>query len=85
MRINTSLMRPTVNIADGVFQAAELAGKALEIGRRTDVSETARRTLPAREPSSTEETTAVYGFEPFPVRGGIITNELIDMLCDDDA
>jgi hypothetical protein len=79
-------MRPTSNIADGVSQAAEGSGKAPEIGGRTDVSETARRTLPARESASTEEeATAVYGFKPFPVRGGIITNELIDMLCDDDA
>jgi hypothetical protein len=28
---------------------------------------------------------ALYGFRPFPRRGGIITNELIDKLREDDA
>jgi hypothetical protein len=33
----------------------------------------------AREPRAT------YGFRPFPARGGIVTNELIDSLREDDA
>jgi hypothetical protein len=32
-----------------------------------------------------EEAKAVYGLRPFPARGGIVTNELIDMLRDNDA
>jgi hypothetical protein len=33
----------------------------------------------AREPK------AVYGLRPFPKRGGIVTNDLIDKLRDEDA
>jgi len=32
-----------------------------------------------------EEAKAVYGLRPFPARGGIVTNELIDKLREDDA
>jgi hypothetical protein len=28
---------------------------------------------------------ALHGFRPFPKRGGIVTNELIDALREDDA
>jgi hypothetical protein len=31
------------------------------------------------------EPKAVYGFKPLPPRGGIVTNELIDRLREDDA
>jgi hypothetical protein len=31
------------------------------------------------------EPKAVYGFKPLPSRGGIVTNELIDRLREDDA
>jgi len=32
-----------------------------------------------------EQTKAVYGFRPFPARGGIVTNELIGKLREDIA
>ena len=35
--------------------------------------------LAARQPK------ALHGFRPFPKRGGIVTNELIDKLREDDA
>lgn len=50
------------------------------------ISELARRALTApQESSSVKEPKAVYGLRPFPARGGIVTNELIDKLRDDDA
>ncbi len=71
---------------DDVLQAAK------EIARRTRrtagevVSELARSaltTLPAG--SRVEEPSAAYGFRPFPRRGGLVTNERIDRLREDDA
>jgi hypothetical protein len=36
-------------------------------------------------PASAREPKAVYGFRPFARRGGIVTNEQIDHLREDDA
>ena len=53
---------------------------------KVDSSELAGCPLPApQESSSVEEGKAVYGLRPIRARGGIVTNELIDMLRDDDA
>ena len=40
----------------------------------------------AREaPSTKEEPKAIHGLRPFPARGGVVTNELIDKLGEDDS
>ncbi len=79
-------MRTTLDIADDVLQAArELArrGKST-IGEV--LSELARRGLTAPAVSEgAAEPKALYGFQPFGRRGGIVTNDLIDRLRDDDA
>jgi hypothetical protein len=49
------------------------------------VSELLRQALTAPQPSTAREPKAVYGFEPFARRGGIVTNELIDQLRKQDA
>ena len=41
-------------------------------------------TAPASAPAA-EEPPALYGFRPFPKRGGIVTNDLIDQLREDDV
>lgn len=79
-------MRTTLDIDDDVLQAAK------EIARRTHrtagevVSELARAALTAA-PSAprAQEPPAAYGFRPFPQRGGLVTNERIDRLREDDA
>ncbi len=79
-------MRTTLEIDDDVLQAAK------EIARREKktagevVSMLARSALTApRIVSTAREPRAVYGFRPFASRGGIVTNELIDTLREDDA
>jgi len=79
-------MRTTLDIADDVLRAAR------EIARRERktigeaVSDLARRALNATpEGTSTREPEAVYGFRPFPSRGGIVTNETIDALREDEG
>ena len=79
-------MRTTLDIADDVLRAArELARRERKtIGEA--VSDLARRALNAiPEGPSTREPEAVYGFRPFPSRGGVVTNEVIDTLRDDEA
>ena len=47
------------------------------------IYELARSALNApSEPTRAQEAMARYGFRPFPKRGGIVTNELIDRLRD---
>jgi hypothetical protein len=79
-------MRTTLDIADDVLQAAKERAKreGKTIGEM--ISELARRSLTSgHQPLSVKEPKAVYGLKPFKRRGGIVTNELIDKLRDEDA
>jgi hypothetical protein len=79
-------VRTTLDIADDVLRAArELARRERKtIGEA--VSDLARRALIAMPDGiSAREPEAVYGFRPFPSRGGIVTNETIDALREDEA
>ena len=80
-------MRTTLNIDDDLLIAVK------EIARRDSqsvggaVSDLLRRALARDEPCETEMVeaqapfgTAEFGFRPFPPRGGVVTNELIDRL-----
>jgi hypothetical protein len=79
-------MRTTLDIDDDVLRAA----KDLARRRRTTagrvISELARKGL-GGSPSdlSTRSPRPRHGFRPFPRRGGIVTDELIDRLREDDA
>ncbi|NJD89247.1 MAG: antitoxin [Betaproteobacteria bacterium] len=74
-------MRTTLNIADDVLQAARERARRENKTVGEVVSELARAALggPA-ESSRSEPTRSVFGFRPFPKRGGVVTNELIDRL-----
>ena len=81
-------MRTTLDIADDVLQAAKERGQREKKTIGEVISELARRALttPQEEPPlSVREPKAVHGLRPFARRGGIVTNELIDKLRDDDA
>jgi hypothetical protein len=50
------------------------------------LSDLARLALTAhRETVPQRKQNAALGFEPFPSRGGVVTNDLIDHLREDDA
>ena len=49
------------------------------------MSDLLRQALTAPAPVAVRESKAVYGFTPFARRGGIVTNELIDQLRNEDA
>ena len=79
-------MRTTLDIADDVLQAAKERAKRKKKTVGEVISDLARRALTASaEPLSVREPATVYGLRPFAPRGGIVTNELIDKLREDDA
>ena len=79
-------MRTTLDIANDVLQAARERARREKKTLGVVISELARSALtaPSQAPA-VREPKAVHGFRPFPKRGGIVTNELIDTLREDDA
>ncbi len=79
-------MRTTLDIDDDVLQAAKerarrersTTGKVLSTLARSALTRT-----PARP--GVKEPRAIYGLRPIASRGGIVTNEIIDKLREDDA
>jgi len=79
-------MRTTLDIADDVLQAAKERARRERKTVGEVISDLARRALTSPpEPPSVKEPEAIYGLRPFAPRGGIVTNELIDKLREDDA
>jgi hypothetical protein len=78
-------MRTTLDIADDVLQAAKERARRERKTVGAMISELARRALTTPQPLSAKEPKAIYGLKPFARRGGIVTNELIDKLRDEDA
>jgi hypothetical protein len=74
-------MRTTLDIADDVLQAAKDRARRENKTAGEVISELARSALTATTP----EPRAHYGLRPFPRRGGIVTNEMIDRLREEDA
>jgi hypothetical protein len=79
-------MRTTLDIANDVLQAAKERARREKKTAGEVISELARRALtaPPQAPAA-RRTKSLHGFRPFPKRGGIVTNELIDKLREDDA
>lgn len=79
-------MRTTLDIDDDVLQAVKERARRASTTAGRVISELARQALsaPPAAPQVREPET-VYGFKPLPSRGGIVTNELIDRLREDDA
>lgn len=79
-------MRTTLDMANDVLQAAKERARREKKTAGEVISELARSALTAPPPGRGARTSkAVHGLRPFPKRGGIVTNELIDTLREDDA
>ncbi len=79
-------MRTTLDIADDVLQAAKERARRENKTVGEMISELARLALTTPRPATAvKEPRPVYGIRPFAPRGGMVTNELIDKLRDDDA
>jgi len=77
-------MRTTLDIDDDVLNAAKERARRENKSAGEVISELARAALTggAGEPASRRSR---HGFRPFPSRGGILTNDLIDKLRGEDA
>ena len=79
-------MRTTLDIADDVLAAAKERARREKRTTGEVLSDLARSALIAQPPArDVAEPPAVHGFRPFAPRGGLVTNDLIDSLRDDDA
>lgn len=78
-------MRTTLDIADDVLLAAKERARREHKTAGQVVSELLRQALTAPSVSAVRDAKPVYGFTPFARRGGIVTNELIDQLRNDDV
>lgn len=78
-------MRTTLDIDEDVLVAAKERARRENKTAGQVVSELLRQALTAPPPAAVREPKAVYGFKPFARRGGIVTNELIDQLRNEDA
>jgi len=79
-------VRTTLDIDEDVLQAAR--GLAKREGKTIGelLSALARRGLAAvPQRSMVNEPTAIYGLRPFASRGGIVTNEMVDRIREDDV
>ena len=79
-------MRTTLDIEDDVLAAAREQARRENKTIGQVISDLARHALTTpTAASAARRTKSVHGFRPFPRRGGIVTNELIDKLREDDA
>ena len=79
-------MRTTLDIANDVLNAAKERARRERRTTGEVISELVRRALNAPPDTPVARAPkAVYGLCPFPKRGGIVTNELIDKLREDDV
>lgn len=78
-------MRTTLDIADDVLQAAKELGRREKKTAGQMISELVRKALSAPPAPSAKAAEEFLGFRPFPRRGGVVTNAIIDRLRDEDA
>lgn len=80
-------MRTTLEIDDDVLDAAkELARRRGTTAGRV-VSQLLRTALttPVGEPGRVGEAEAIYGFRPFASRGGVVTDDAVEQLRDQEG
>lgn len=80
-------MRTTLDIDDDILSAAKERARRENTTAGKVISDLARRALTA-EPSPRQDNAkkrARFGFRPFPRRGGVVTNEMIDALREEDG
>ncbi len=78
-------MRTTLTIDDDVLLAAKDLARRQKRTAGAVISELARRGLICRDGIAPAAEDAVFGFEPFPGSGAVVTDELIDRLRDDES
>ena len=75
-------MRTTIDIESDVLSAAKEIARQKHVGVGKVISDLARQALTGRVMAQQPAGSSVTGFDPFPARGVLITNEQIDRLRD---
>ena len=79
-------MRTTLDIDDDVLQAAREMARREKKTAGAMISKLVRRALTTSPTERAEKNpNPLHGFRPFPNRGGIVTDELVDKLRDEGA
>ncbi|MDQ2846470.1 MAG: antitoxin [Actinomycetota bacterium] len=79
-------MRTTLALDDDVLLAIKERARQQHRTAGAVLSELARLALTQLQPAAgSTALESFYGFEPFPPRGPIVTNELIDQLRDEES
>ena len=81
-------MRTTLDLADDVLQVAKERARRERKTIGEIISGLARSALNSHATPTVlqaQQPLAVYGFQPFPKRGNIVTNDTIDKLREGDA
>lgn len=76
-------MRISLNIDDDVLRAAKDLARRQKKTAGAVISELAREALTSAPPAAQKAMT-IFGFRPFPNRGGIVNNEQVDRLRGQD-
>lgn len=77
-------MRTTLDIDEDVLRAAKEIARRQRKTAGAVISELTRKALTAAPPAA-RVPRAAHGFRPFPARGGLVTNDKIDKLREEDA
>jgi len=80
MPFNGITMRTTLDIDDDVLMAAKELAKAAHKTAGQIISDLVRKSLTATPAYAVEAPKAIYGIRPFPRRGGIVTNDMINKI-----
>jgi hypothetical protein len=78
-------MRTTLDIADDVLLAARERAKRDSMTIGDVISKLAREALVGTTKAKAKEAKAVYGLRPIASRGEIVTNDMINVLREDDV
>lgn len=78
-------MRTTLDIDEDVLAAAKELSRQQGVSQGQVISRLLRVALTGKCDSSIPAETKAGGFKPFPARGSVISNELIDKLRDSEG
>jgi len=78
-------MRTTLDIEDDVLYAVKDLARHQRKTAGEVLSGLARRALTQTPGTAAREPAAFYGFRPLPRRGGVVSNELVNKLREEDV
>jgi hypothetical protein len=77
-------MRTTLDVDEDILLAVKERARREKRSAGAVISDLARQALTAPGPAPDAEE-SFYGFRPFPRRGGVVTNELVNRIRDEEG